>query len=150
LADNIKIESIGIKEIITSLEKKANASLNVVRDILIEASGVFLDTIRFIAPRATGNYADSWVIQNISDKSVTIGTPHQDLFIYLEYGTAPHPIVGHRKILHWVENGQDHFAFWVRHPGFAAMPHLRPAINVLEVKLPEIVKKHMDKVIMGK
>lgn len=143
---DIKIETRGFDEVAKQLGEFETKRTILIRDTLLECANEFLNTIQFLAPRATGNYADSWVIQNISDRSIKIGTPHEELFIYLEYGTAPHPIVGHRKVLHWVSwDGVDHFAFWVRHPGFAAIPHLRPATNVLEVKIPEIVLKNMKK-----
>lgn len=118
----------------------------VIRDSLIEIANEFINTIQFLAPRDSGEYASSWAIQNIDSRSVRIGTPLEELAIYLEYGTAPHPIVGHRKVLHWVdESGIDHFVFYVRHPGFPAMPHFRPAMNVIETKIPEILHKNIKK-----
>lgn len=119
---------------------------NVIRDSLIQIAQEFINSIQFLAPRDTGEYANSWAIQNIDSKSVRIGTPLNDLAVYLEYGTSPHPIVGHRKVLHWVdESGQDHFAMYVRHPGFPAIPHIRPTMNVLETRIPEIFKENMKK-----
>lgn len=119
---------------------------NIIKDTLVDIANEFINTIQFLSPRDTGEYANSWAIQNIDSRSVTIGTPLEELAAYLEYGTSPHPIVGHRKVLHWVgEDGLDHFAFYVRHPGFPAIPHIRPTINVLETKIPEIIMKNMKK-----
>ena len=138
---NIKIEKTSdtlpdfIKKIVTQ-------DPNVKRDILLRTANEFLQTIRFLAPRDTGEYANSWVVQKVDSNSVTIGTPHGDLAIYLEYGTAPHPIFPkNKKALHWVDGSGDHFALYVRHPGFPAMPHIRPAMNVVEAKINDIVKE---------
>ena len=112
------------------------------QEIMLRLANEFLQTIRFLAPRDTGEYANSWVVQKVDSNSVTIGTPHGDLAIYLEYGTAPHPIFPkNKKALHWFDGSGDHFALYVRHPGFPAMPHIRPAMNVVEVKINDIVKE---------
>lgn len=119
---------------------------NVKTEIMLKSANVFIQTIQFLAPRDTGEYASSWVVQKVDANSVTIGTPHGDLAIYLEYGTAPHPIFPkNKKALHWVDGSGDHFALYVRHPGFPAMPHIRPAMNVLQVRIPEIAKEVISK-----
>ena len=124
------------------IKKIISEDPNVKRDILLRTANEFLQTIRFLAPRDTGEYANSWVVQKVDTSSVTIGTPHGDLAIYLEYGTQPHPIFPNKKkTLHWVDGSGDHFALYVRHPGFPAMPHIRPAMNVVEAKIQDIVKE---------
>ena len=124
-----------IKKIISNNDKMK-------QEIMLRLANEFLQTIRFLAPRDTGEYANSWVVQKVDSNSVTIGTPHGDLAIYLEYGTAPHPIFPKKKkTLHWVDGSGDHFALYVRHPGFPAMPHIRPAMNVVEAKINDIVKE---------
>ena len=138
---NIKIEKTS-DTLPQFLKKIISEDPNVKRDILLKTANEFLQTIRFLAPRDTGEYANSWVVQKVDSNSVTIGTPHGDLAIYLEYGTAPHPIFPkNKKALHWFDGSGDHFALYVRHPGFPAMPHIRPAMNVVEVKINDIVKE---------
>ena len=138
---NIKIEKTS-DTLPQFLKKIISEDPNVKRDILLKTANEFLQTIRFLAPRDTGEYANSWVVQKVDSNSVTIGTPHGDLAIYLEYGTAPHPIFPkNKKALHWVDGSGDHFALYVRHPGFPAMPHIRPAMNVVEAKINDIVKE---------
>ena len=138
---NIKIEKTS-DTLPQFLKKIISEDPNVKRDSLLKTANEFLQTIRFLAPRDTGEYANSWVVQKVDSNSVTIGTPHGDLAIYLEYGTAPHPIFPkNKKALHWVDGSGDHFALYVRHPGFPAMPHIRPAMNVVEAKINDIVKE---------
>ena len=113
---------------------------------MITLANEFLQAIRFLAPRDTGQYASSWVIQSIDDNHVTIATPKGGLAVYLEYGTQPHPIFPRRrKVLHWEDASGDHFALYVRHPGFPAKPHIRPATNVVESKIQEIAKQMVSK-----
>lgn len=119
---------------------------NFKRDLLLRMANEFLQAIRFLAPRDTGEYANSWGVQSIDSNSVTIGTPHGNLAIYLEYGTQPHPIFPkNKKTLHWVDASGDHFALYVRHPGFPAHPHIRPAMNVVEAKINDVATELISK-----
>lgn len=128
------------------VKKIISQNPNIKRDILLKISNEFLQAIRFLAPRDTGEYANSWGVQSIDENHVTIATPHGDLAIYLEYGTAPHPIFPKRKkALHWEDASGDHFALYVRHPGFPAHPHIRPAMNVVEAKIQEVAKEVISK-----
>ena len=152
---DIRFEPKGFNELSEKLRQLSKVKDIIIRDTLIEAANLFIDYIKELAPRSTSlqsqqtphlHYDETWGIQQIDSRSVTIGTPEWRLALYLEYGTAPHPIVGHRKVLHWVsDDGEDHFALYVRHPGFPAMPHIRPAIARLEVVLPEIASKNLRK-----
>jgi hypothetical protein len=128
------------------IKKIVEESPKMKTDLLIRIANTFLESIRFTAPRDTGEYANSWRIGKIDENSVTISTPHGDLAIYLEYGTAPHPIFPKRKkTLHWVDGSGDHFALYVRHPGFPAKPHIRPSMNVVEAKINEIAMSIISK-----
>ncbi len=142
---NIKIEKQS-DTLPDTIRKIINSNENFKRDLLLRIANEFLQTIKFLAPRDTGEYANSWGVQRVDSNSVTIGTPHGDLAIYLEYGTAPHPIFPKRKkTLHWVDGSGDHFALYVRHPGFPAKPHIRPAMNVVEAKINDIAKEIISK-----
>ena len=142
---NIKIEKTS-DTLPDFIKKIIKENPNVKRDILLRISNEFLQAIRFTAPRDTGEYANSWAVQKIDENSVTIGTPHGDLAVYLEYGTQPHPITPkNKKTLHWVDGNGDHFALYVRHPGFPAMPHIRPAMNVVEAKIMDVARQVISK-----
>lgn len=142
---NIKIEKQS-DTLPDFIKKIVNENENFKRDFLLRLANEFLQSIRFLAPRDTGEYANSWGVQKVDSNSVTIGTPHGDLAIYLEYGTAPHPIFPKRKkTLHWVDSSGDHFALYVRHPGFPAKPHIRPAMNVVEAKIADIARELISK-----
>ena len=152
----IRFTPIGFDVLSERLRQLSKVKDEIIRDTLWEAANLFIDYIKELAPRSTNlfelketahiHYDETWGVQQIDSRSVTIGTPEWKLALYLEYGTAPHPIVGHRKVLHWVsDDGEDHFALYVRHPGFPAMPHIRPAIARLEIVLPEIANKNLRK-----
>lgn len=141
---NITLEKeTGVKFISKFTESLRN---DAVRELLTELANEFIKTIGFVAPRKTGEYATSWKISQIDSKKVTISTPHGDLALYLEYGTAPHPITPKDKFaLRWVDGSGVHFALYVRHPGFPAKPHIRPTGNVIQAKFPEFAANIINK-----
>lgn len=117
------------------------------QDILVTLSKMLIRMIKDKAPKKSGEYAESWVIQNTSAKSVTVGTPKTKLHVFLEYGTAAHPITPKKaSVLRWEDESGVHFAMYVSHTGFPAKPHVRPALKRWEKQVPDViagkVKKH--------
>lgn len=145
MSDNIRIEKKS--DTLPDFVKKVLSTEQQFKiELLLKIAAEFINTIKFVAPRDTGNYANSWVVQKVDSNSVTIATPKGALAIMLEFGTAPHPIFPKRKkFLRWEDPSGEHFAIYVRHPGFPAKPHIRPAINVLETRIPEIAKELLKK-----
>lgn len=142
---NVKFERVS-DTLPENIKKIINSEPNFKREFLIRAANEFLQTIRFLAPRDTGKYANSWAITKVESNYVEVSTPKGKLAVFLEYGTAPHPIFPKRKkALHWVDQDGEHFALYVRHPGTHPAPHIRPTINVLEAKIPELALNVLQK-----
>ena len=89
-----------------------------------------LEELKKKCPKDTGKYAQSWRIERSSKYEFRFVTTMGKLFRILEYhGSKPHIIEPVRaRVLHWIdkETGGHRFAKRVQHPGFAALPHVRP------------------------
>ncbi len=141
--DNSFSLTVNIDKFLRKMGESVEVTKQFQQSVMLESAEEYLETIRRLAPKNTGRYADSWAIANISDDSVTIKSPLGQLGWFLEFGTMPHFIYAKRKkYLHWVDpkTGEDRFATFVWHPGFAAMPHIRPAKESVIVNLPNIIK----------
>lgn len=139
MADSIRIEKVS--DTLPSFVKKIiNENQNFKTTFLVKLANEFLQSIRTLAPKRTGNYANSWVISKIGADYVEVATPKGKLALILEYGSAPHPIFPKkRKTLHWVnEAGEDVFALYVRHPGTPRLAHIFPSVKWTETKIGSI------------
>ena len=96
------------------------------------------------APKDTGEYKDSWVIQKVQKKKVIVGTPKNNLWKWLEFGTATHFVAPKRKQALMWGNGK-YFSKGHNVSGITAVPHTRPAMKKLPPKLLKIVKKKVKR-----
>ncbi len=63
---------------------------------------------------------------------------------YVEEGTPPHEIEARNaQALHWINEGGEHFARKVQHPGTAPMPFLAPAALVAEDAIIDTIKTRL-------
>jgi len=110
---------------------------------MLDAAKLLIKLIQEKAPKKTGGYSDSWVIQKTSSDSITIGSAKEKLFLILEYGRAEvRP--NKKKVLHWVDDsGQDVFVMYSG--ATTPQPHLRPALVRFEKLLPDIINGNMSK-----
>jgi len=96
---------------------------------------MFLDEIKNEIPYGkTGKTRESIYIVEMDwgDKGVFYLVTDSMVVLYLEYGTKAHgPVTA--KALHWVDNGQDIFARWVR--GIDANPVIQRATGALMADL---------------
>lgn len=139
----IRVE--GIDDIVIALDFEKSVD-KLTQEILLSAGNLLIKLIQEKAPRKTGQYSESWVIQKASAESITIGTSQEKLFIFLEYGTSAHKITPKKKsVLRWEDSSGVHFAMFVNHTGFPAKPHLRPAMKRFERQLPILVEEKVKK-----
>ena len=112
--------------------------------ILDDLAGALLNEIRRTAPKKTGKYRKSWTIGVKTDKKIEIFTPQGFLYVLLEFqGGRPHEIRGN-PILRFEIDGKVFFRHKVDHPGFAAIPHVRPAIaKIMRTAGPAIIEKRL-------
>lgn len=137
---SIKIE--GLDRLVNALDFERSKD-KLVQDILLTAAKILIKLIQKKAPRQTGEYADSWVIQNTTENSVTIGSSKEKLFLILEYGRGE-VTPTKKKVLHWVsDSGEDVFS--MRSGETEPQPHLRPAMIRFEKLLPDIVNGKISK-----
>lgn len=86
--------------------------------------------LRRVSPKDTGRYAKAWRVKIVGN-AIQATNKYEDIINFLENGTKPHIIrVKYAKALHWKdEDGRDHFAQQVMHPGTKAQPHIQEAVN---------------------
>lgn len=118
--------------------------------VLERAQKLLLDNIQRLAPRNTGEYANSWKLGPIEDNNASIITPMGELFLILEFtGAAPQkrrrkppekPYVFKDK------SGNTVFTFKVDWPGFDKIPHAQPALELTMRAIPEILKEEIAKI----
>lgn len=139
------IEIVDLDKVIKGLEFEKSVD-KLTQDILMTLGKMLLKMIKEKAPKKSGEYAESWVIQGASSKSVTIGTPKTKLHVFLEYGTAAHPITPKKaSVLRWEDESGVHFAMYVSHTGFPAKPHVRPALKRFEKAVPDVIAGKVKK-----
>lgn len=137
-----KIEFVGLKQYqdkLMSLVRNKSTIEKQYLDILSEAA---LDMIKQVAPRDTGEYANSWRITKRGKTFVEIDTPFQDLFNWLEHGTAPHEIVPRDSDALYTEWG---FFKSVEHKGTKPQPHMQYVIQGLENMMIEVMEEQFGK-----
>jgi len=136
IKNDLKVSLQDLKEKLTS---------KAVQRSLADAAREFIATIEFIAPKMKGDYARSYRITHMSLNTITIATPKGALAEMLERGTTAHPIFPKKaKVLHWEENGEDFFAFYVSHPGFSPRKHIEPTVQHVASQIHQIVKRSID------
>ena len=132
-------------KVLRSLELKKNQLVELRQSVMLEAANNVINIIKILAPKKTGNYANTWRIREVGPNRISIAPDNEKLALFLEYGTAPHDIEPRFKsVLHWVdESGEDRFATIVHHPGTPAFPHIRPAMEQLKEDLKQIVLRQL-------
>ena len=131
-----------------SFQRKLNDShKEIISKTLDDITKSLLAKIKKRAPVKTGRYKKSWKRGTKTENSVTLVSDQQKLFMILEYeGSKPHRIHGH-PVLRFELDGEIVFRAWVDHPGFKAMPHVRPALDELKRELPQIYYKNLSRKI---
>ena len=139
LTGNIMFEPVAnmIKNLKPGMEESG-------RKIMDDIAGATLNEIKRTAPKKTGKYRKSWKIGTKTKKKIQIITDMGFLYLILEFqGSRPHKIRGN-PILHFWIGDQEFFRREVNHPGFAAIPHVRPALDKIFARAaPEIMGKHL-------
>ena len=82
--------SVNVSEIQKYFKNIENNYTNIKKTILEKSQKALLDNIQRLAPRNTGEYANSWKLGEITNESASIITPMGNLYILLEFtGAAP-------------------------------------------------------------
>ncbi len=138
------VKEKGLDEMIASVGTIGKNMDRLITEVLLEGAKVLIKDIKKKAPKDTGEYAESWVIQKVKAKSVIVGTSKNALWKWLEFGTARHFIAPSKKSALMWGNGKyfsrGHFV-----SGITAVPHTRPAMKKLPPKLYDIVQKKVKK-----
>jgi len=130
----IKVE---IDKVIEGLDFEKSVD-KLTQSILLDSAKLLIKLINEKAPKKSGEYARSWGIQKTSSESITVGSPHEKLFLILEYGRSK-VTPKKKKVLHWVDDsGQDVFVMYSG--ATQPQPHLRPALVRFEKELPFLIK----------
>ena len=103
--------------------------------------------MRAKAPVKSGRLQNS-IRKGFIPRGRTVG-PNTPYDIYVEFGTQSHWILPRNaSVLHWVgEDGQDHFAKYVYHPGTRAHPYVRPAITVSRKPISDYLQRKVAKAL---
>ena len=136
----VKFEWIGVKEYKEKLLSLALARTSFHKEYLDILGEVALTMIKQVAPKNTGEYANSWSIVERGEKHIVIDTSMPELFDYLEHGTKPHiikPVDADALLLPSFQYGK--FFKRVNHPGTKPQPH----IGRVSIALNEIMKDTM-------
>ena len=133
---------------------------NVIIKAQRETAEMVCEDARMLAPWKTREYEKSIHVTDtevhgniISTSIVTEATVtakkngnEYNLGKLLEEGTDPHIIEPiDSSVLHFQIDGEDIFAKLVHHPGFAPIPHFRPALWLNEDVYQEKIAKVLDK-----
>jgi len=122
-----------------------------VRNIILKkAQKSLLNNIQRLAPRNTGEYANSWKLGPITDEGASIITSMGKLFILLEF-TGAQPQKRKRKppekpYVFKDKSGNTVFTFKVDWPGFAKIPHAQPALELTIQEITEIMEEELEKI----
>lgn len=126
MSDNIKIEIDGGERLLIKLKKMGIAS-SAVLEAAVRAGARILE--QEAEPNAPGPHLEIETVEKGRD-SVTVAVgPDEDHWYYrfFETGTPPHKIAGSPLVFE-AERGKV-YAKEVHHPGMAARPFLRPAVD---------------------
>ena len=127
--------------------KMSDGHKEIISMTLDDITKSLLAKIKKRAPVKTGRYKKSWKRGTKTENSVTVMTDQTKLFMILEYeGSKPHRIHG-KPVLRFELDGEIVFRAWVDHPGFGALPHVRPALDELKRELPQIYARNLRKKI---
>lgn len=108
-------------------------------------TGAYRDSIKVSNTKVDGTVLTTNIYTNVNVKSLSTGNKY-NLGFLLETGTLPHKIKPVKaKVLHFEINGEDIFATEVNHPGFASIPHFKPALNKNKITYINNIKKVLDK-----
>ncbi|MCV0398553.1 MAG: hypothetical protein K5785_01005 [Nitrosarchaeum sp.] len=109
--------------------------------ILTALGNRLVDLIQENAPYSSGAYAEGWKLDQVSQTKAIISNPDGKKFTILEFtGKRPTHIEAKRaKALHFVIDGQDVFVKFSNPGGFAAKPHVRPAMKQLMREARDII-----------
>jgi len=120
------------------------------KNVLIKAQELLLITIKRLAPRNTGTYADSWINGPITDNSMTIETPLGQLYMILEFtGAAAQKRRRKPPQKPYVfkdASGNTVFTYKIDWPGFEKIPHARIALELTMEELGDILKEEFAKI----
>lgn len=152
MSGNVTI--LGIDELITKLH---NLGADTHRELtkagtagmmLIEAK------IKKDAPKETGDYANSWNTRATTEGDtivITTGTNKKaagsdmPLGVYLEYGTGIHAESGNGRKTPWAYINASGELVFTR--GSQPHPHVRPAVDELGPKVPQVVADRLQRAI---
>ncbi len=127
------------KNLSQDMDDAISRSLDALADALLKE-------IKRTAPRKTGDYAKSWRKGRKTKNSIQIETPKQMLYLILEFtGRRPGRIYGNPTLVFEID-GKKIFARSVMHPGFKAIPHIRPALRKISRSAPSIIYREMQKI----
>lgn len=143
--------SVDISKINDYFKNIQNNYDNIKKSILEKAQVSLLHNIQRLAPRKTGDYANSWKLEKITEDGASIVTPMGKLFILLEF-TGAAPQKRRRKppekpYVFKTKSGETVFTFKVDWPGFEKIPHALPALKLTFNEIPEILKEELEKII---
>lgn len=143
--------SVDFSKIEKYFKKIEDSYDDVKKAILEKAQKSLLNNIQRLAPRNTGEYANSWKLGPITNESASIITPMGKLFILLEF-TGAAPQKRRRKppekpYVFKAKSGETVFTFKIDWPGFDKIPHAQPALLLTFKEIPEILKEELGKII---
>jgi len=141
------------REIEAYFENLAGNYVSTKKTILKKFQKILLVSMRRVAPRKSGDYADSWKLGPITDDSASIITSMGDLFILLEKGAGPQKRSRKPPQKPYVFKGKDGktvFTFKVDWPGFAAIPHAQIALDLALAELEGLLNQELGLLLSGK
>ena len=110
---------------------------------LNDAGELLVKELQKTSPFDTGVYASDWHISERTETSITITQPDGLLYVMLEFtGRRPGKIYG-KPYLVFDWKGKTWILRSVKHPGFSAQPHARPALNKVMAQLRDIFYKNV-------
>ena len=139
----MRVQWHGIEQYKRKLTKLSKSKGNFEKEFLDTVGKMILTMIRQVAPRDTGEYANSWRIFRQTSKSIEIDTDMPELWNWLEYGTLGHKI----KPID-AETLALPFGFFdeVDHKGTSPQPHLNLVVdelnNILEGLMGGLIKRN--------
>lgn len=116
------------------------------RGVLKDLQTIFLKEIKRLAPRKTGDYANSWMAGTVTPTKATVETPQGELYDILEFkGRDPGLIEPFGDVLAFEWKGTDVFFKFVNHPGFPKIPHVKPALDKTMKEVPKVIRENLKK-----
>lgn len=117
------------------------------KEALQELAKRLHELIQEKAPKKSGEYADSWKVDDVNNNKITVSSPDGNKFTILEFTgkRQTHVEAAPGKVLHFVINGEDIFVKWSNPGAFGPIPHVRPALEQLGREGKEIIVKIMKK-----